>query len=95
MGFINITNENNYLYFDFGDYSDTLNIYNVLLRKESIINVTKKENWIEYLIQDTESVFLIHFEANEFNALIIETIDGNAIVSLDDLFTKIRTLLNT
>lgn len=95
MAYIQVTSGVNYLSFDLGVYGTPLNMFEVLRHKLSVSRVVRRENWIEYCVPDTPEPFLIHWTTNPYNAMIVESIDGQSVSSLQDLYNKIKAVLNS
>lgn len=95
MAYITVTSGTEYISFDLGDYSIPLNMIEVLRLKKSVTRVVRRTNWVEYWVADNLEPWLLHFETNSYNALIVDYIDGNEITSLTSLFNEIKNILTT
>jgi len=95
MANILVTSGTNYISFDLGVYGTPLNMYEVLRSKTSVSRVVRRSAWVEYWVSDRQEPYLLHFEENSNNAMIVDSINGNEVISLQDLYDKIKSILNT
>lgn len=87
MAFLVVTSTTNSVRFDANDYSTAFGWSKRTRLKSSLITVTLHTNFVEYLVGE-ELKYYIHYTTNSYSALIVDSIDGVAPTSLDDLYTK-------
>jgi len=93
MANIVVTSTTNRVIFEANDYSSSFGWSKITRLKSSLVTITLHTNFVEYLV-DTNEKYYIHYQTNSYNALIVDSIDGSAITSLDDLFTKMSALVS-
>lgn len=92
MANIVITSTANSVLFDLGVYSTALGFSKAARRKTSLNRITLNTAWVEYLTEENKS-YIVHYTTNSEGALIVDSVDGVAPVSLADLYTKLIALI--
>jgi len=92
MANVVITTTTNGVNFDMGVYSTAIGFSKAFRLKHSLNRITRCDNWIEYLTDEMKT-YSVHYTTNSYNAIIVDSIDGVAPTSLDDLYTKITAIL--
>lgn len=82
-----VTSTTNSVKFEANDYSTSFGWSKRTHLKSSLVTITLHPNFVEYLVDDGAKYY-IHYTANSYGALIVDSIDGVAPTSLDDLYTK-------
>jgi hypothetical protein len=92
MAFITVTSTTNSVCFNANDYSTAFGWSKRTRLKSSLITITLHPNFVEYLV-NTHEKYNLHFETNSNSILIVDTIDGVAPTSLDDLYNKMIAIV--
>lgn len=87
-----VVSTTNSVKFDANDYSTAFGWSKRTRLKSSLVTITLHTNFVEYLV-DESTKFYIHYTTNSYGALIVDTIDGVAPTSLDDLYTKMIAIV--
>jgi hypothetical protein len=61
--------------------------------KSSLVTITLHPDYVEYLVGENGKNYF-HYTSNPYNALIVDSIDGNAPTSLMDLYDKIIAVVS-
>ena len=88
-----VVSTTNSVKFEANDYSTAFGWSKRTCLKSSLVTITLHSNFVEYLV-DTGDKYYIHYTTNAYNALIVDSIDGVAPISLDDLYTKMIAVVS-
>lgn len=87
MAFLVVTSTTNSVKFEVNDYASLFGWSKRTRLKSSLITITLHTNFVEYLVGE-DIKYHIHYTTNSHNALIVDSIDGVAPTSLEDLYDK-------
>lgn len=87
-----VVSTTNSVKFDANDYATAFGWSKRTRLKSSLVTITLHPNFVEYLV-DENTKFYIHYTTNSYGALIVDSIDGVAPTSLDDLYTKMIAIV--
>lgn len=93
MAYLVVTSTTNSVRFEANDYSTAFGWSKRTRLKSSLVTITLHADFVEYLV-DSKEKFYIHYQSNTHGALIVDSIDGVAPTSLDDLYNKMIAVVN-
>jgi hypothetical protein len=94
MAYIQVTSNTDGISFDVGIYASVLGFSKFFRTKNSVQTVALRSDWIEYTTNDGKQTQIKHtLDLANQNILVVESVNGVAPTSLNDLYDKLLAIL--
>ena len=87
-----VVSTTNSVKFEANDYATVFGWSKRTRLKSSLVTITLHPNFVEYLVGNSDKYY-IHYTTNAYSALIVDSIDGVAPTTLDDLYNKMIAIV--